>query len=271
MTRPDNQLNRAVELVRREINLGPKTGLILGSGLSGLADLVERPVHIEYDRLPGLAPSAVEGHPGRIIAGTLAGTEVLVFAGRAHYYEGHSMTRTTAPVRLMAALGLENLIITNAAGGINLDFRPGDVMVIDDHINLMGDNPLRGGPNFIDLTTAYDAGLRSMAHEAAGEAGLKLRSGVYAAVSGPCYETPAEVRMLRILGGDAVGMSTAPEAIEAAAQGLRTLGLSIITNMAAGVTGRPLSHREVIETSDRASQKLQSVVLGVLKRLKGRC
>ena len=175
----------------------------------------------------------------------------------------------TAPVRLAAALGLKNLIITNAAGGINLDFQPGDVMVIDDHINLMGDNPLRGGPNFIDLTTAYDAGLRSLAHQAAEEAGLKLRSGVYAAVSGPCYETPAEVRMLRALGGDAVGMSTAPEAIEAAAQGLRTLGLSIVTNMAAGVTGRPLSHREVIETSDRASQKLQTVVLGVLKQLKG--
>ena len=214
---------------------------------------------ISYNRLPGFPPTGVSGHAGKLSIGHLGGTPVMVLSGRAHYYEGHPMTQVTFAVRALAAYGIRDLLLTNAAGGINRAFRPGDFMMLTDHINLMGTNPLRGGPvpglpRFVDLTCAYDQGLRQILRKAGRECGLKLRASTYLAVCGPSYETPAEIRAFARLGADAVGMSTVPEVIVARQCGLKVAAVSCITNLAAGRSRATLSHAEVLETGERVKK-----------------
>jgi purine-nucleoside phosphorylase len=252
------QLNPAfaARRVRPLSPLRPKLGIVLGSGFQDAIGRMEVAAEIGYQRLPGFPPAKVGGHAGKLALGWLAGTPVVVLSGRAHYYEGHPMERVAFAVRTLAELGVTDLLLTNAAGGLNLNFRPGDFMLLTDHINLMGANPLRGPETpgrsrFVDMTAAYDAGLGRLLRRAARSCGVRLRSGVYLAVSGPSYETPAEIRAFRRLGADAVGMSTAPEAIVARECGLRVAGVSCITNLAAGMSGSTLSHAEVLETAER--------------------
>ncbi len=236
--------------------LRPHLGVILGSGFGGVTEALRSAEIFPYRELPGFPPAGVSGHAGRLSVGKLGGTPVAALSGRAHFYEGHAMEAVTFAVRALAAFGVTDLLLTNAAGGINPRFRPGDFMVLTDHINFMGTNPLRGPeipglPRFVDLTQTYDPGLTALLHRAAKASKLRLREGVYAAVCGPSYETPAEVRALARLGADAVGMSTVPEAITARQCGLRVAALSCITNLAAGRSRQPLSHAEVLETSQR--------------------
>lgn len=251
----------------------PKTGLILGSGLGAIAEELDNPIHIEYKDIPGFPVSTVSGHKGRLVAGMLGSRAVAVMQGRFHYYEGYSMKQVVFPVRVFTLLGVENLILTNAAGGINTAFIPGDLMLIKDHIKFMDENPLRGpnidefGPRFNDMSDAYPADLRRKAKKAAEEAGIDLREGVYAYWTGPCFETPAEIRMLRVLGADAVGMSTAPEVITAAHAGLKVAAISTITNMAAGMLDQKLSHEEVMEMGGRVKEKLLSLLKKIAEEL----
>jgi len=217
---------------------------------------LEVDAQIGYRKLPGFPPAGVAGHAGELLIGRLGGTPVMVLSGRAHFYEGHAMTAVTFAVRALAAYGIRDLLLTNAAGGINRSFRPGDFMVLSDHINLMGTNPLRGAappglPRFVDLTHPYDGTLARLLTRAGRASGVRLRTGVYLAVCGPSYETPAEIRAFQRLGADAVGMSTVPETIVARQCGLRVAGVSCITNLAAGRSGKSLSHAEVLETADR--------------------
>jgi purine-nucleoside phosphorylase len=262
-----DQVLRAVEALRPILPHQPRLGLILGSGLGGLVQAMEERVAVAFEDIPGFPLSTVEGHGGALVCGRLAGVELLALSGRVHYYEGYTMAQVTMPIRVMIGLGVERVIITNAAGAVNPDFSPGDIAVISDHINFMGDNPLRGGPNFVDLTQVYSRELGDLARKKAGELGLQLRTGVYTAFSGPCYETPAEIRAVRVWGGDLVGMSTVPEAIAARSLGVEVLGLSLVTNMAAGISGQELSHQEVIETSDRAGQKFRGLVSALVGTL----
>jgi len=211
---------------------------------------------ISYSRLPGFPVAKVAGHAGELYIGRLGGTPAMILSGRSHFYEGHPMERVTFAVRALAAYGIRDLLLTNAAGGLNRVFRPGDLMILTDHINLMGDNPLRGAnwpgrPRFLDMTCAYDLELSALLRRAGRKAGARMRSGVYLAVSGPTYETPAEIRAFARLGADAVGMSTVPETIVARQCGLRVAALSCITNLAAGRSPNPLSHAEVLETAER--------------------
>jgi len=230
--------------------------MVLGSGFHHVLQGLEVDVEISYEKLPGFPPVGVKGHAGKLYTGQLGGTPVIILSGRAHFYEGHPMSLVTFAVRTLAAYGISDLLLTNAAGGINRNFRAGDFMMLTDHINLMGTNPLRGAeiaglPRFVDLTEAYDKGLRQLIGRAAKGYGLKLRSGVYLAVTGPSYETPAEIRAFERLGADAVGMSTVPETIVARQCGLKVAGISCITNLAAGRSREPLSHKEVLETAER--------------------
>jgi purine-nucleoside phosphorylase len=230
--------------------------MVLGSGFHHVLSELEVDGQLPYAGVPGFPPVGVSGHAGQLLIGRLGGTPVIVLSGRAHYYEGHSMERVTFAVRTLAAYGIGDLLLTNAAGGVNRRFRPGDFMAVTDHINLMGTNPLRGDgwpglPRFVDQTRVYDDGLRRLLRRAAGHCRLALRAGVYLAVSGPTYETPAEIRAFARLGADAVGMSTVPEAIVARQCGLRVAGLSCITNLAAGRSKAQLSHAEVLETAER--------------------
>jgi purine-nucleoside phosphorylase len=236
--------------------LRPKLAMVLGSGFHHALSRLQVEAKIPYAKLPGFPPTGVGGHAGLLLIGRLGGTPVVMLSGRAHYYEGHALETATFPVRVLSACGVEDLLLTNAAGGINRGFRPGDLMVLDDHINLMGVNPLRGpappGLNrFVDLTCAYDTRLRSLLTKAARACRVRLRSGVYLAVSGPSYETPAEIRAFARLGADAVGMSTVPETIVARQCGLKVAALSCITNLAAGRARRALSHVEVLETAEK--------------------
>ena len=252
----DEKWGAAVARLRQLSSLRPALGIILGSGFHHVLARVKVDGELSYDRIPGLPPVGVSGHSGRVVVGRLEGTPVLIFSGRAHYYEGHSMEAVTCSVRVMAACGITDLLLTNAAGGVNPKFRAGDFMVISDHINLMGVNPLRGTtigglPRFVDLTCAYDPQLRRWLGTAARRCGLRLRSGVYLAVAGPSYETPAEIRAFARLGADAVGMSTVPETIVARQCGLRVAGLSCITNLAADRSRAALSHQEVLDTAAR--------------------
>ncbi|MEX1162474.1 MAG: purine-nucleoside phosphorylase [Nitriliruptor sp.] len=247
----------------------PEVLLTLGSGLGGVADAVEDAVVIDVLDLPGTAASTVPGHTARLVCGKLAGREVLVQAGRIHLYEGHSAHDVTRLVRVAAQLGVSTFVVTNAAGGIVDTFTPGDLMVIDDHLNLTGTSPLTGllrdgAPRFVDMAGAYDAALRELAHEVAGGLGLTMQRGVYAGLVGPTYETPAEVAMLRTLGAHAVGMSTVNEVIAARDEGLRVLGFSSVTNVHG--EGVATSHAEVIEVGARAAQDLERVLFGVLER-----
>ncbi|EOH91503.1 purine-nucleoside phosphorylase [Enterococcus villorum] len=240
-------------------------GLILGSGLGELAEEIEEAIVIPYDQIPFFPTSTVVGHAGQLVYGTLSGKKVLAMQGRFHFYEGHSMQTVTYPVRVMAALHAHSVIVTNACGGVNESFVPGDLMLITDHINYTGQNPLIGpnedeiGPRFPDMSDAYTHTYREVAKEAAKKLNLDLKEGVYMGYSGPTYETPAEIRMSRIVGADAVGMSTVPEVIVAAHSGLKVLGISCITNLAAGMQAN-LNHEEVVETTQRVKQSFKELI-----------
>jgi len=241
----------AVARIKKLSPLRPKLALVLGSGFNHVLRELNVDAEVPYAKLPGFPKPGVAGHDGRLFIGGLGGTPVLVLSGRAHFYEGLSMERVTFAVRVLAAYGIRDLLLTNAAGGINRRFRPGDFMVLTDHINLMGANPLRGGQDFVDMSRVYDAKLCALLARSARVCRIKLRRGVYLAVSGPSYETPAEIRAFARLGADAVGMSTVPEAMVARQCGLRVAALSCITNLAAGMCKSPLSHEEVLETAGR--------------------
>jgi purine-nucleoside phosphorylase len=250
-------LRQAAARIRALSPMRPALAIVLGSGFHHALSELECQARLPYVRIPGFSPTGVAGHAGELLVGTLGGTPVAVLSGRAHYYEGHTMAAVTFAVRALAAAGIRDVLLTNAAGGIHRAFRPGDFMVLSDHINFMGANPLRGPapaaqPRFVDLTRVYDGALAGLLRRAGRDCRLRLRSGVYLAVSGPSYETPAEIRAFARLGADAVGMSTVPEAIAARQCGLRVAGVSCITNLAAGRSKQPLSHAEVLETAERA-------------------
>lgn len=244
----------------------PQTAIILGSGLGVLVDELENKIIIDYKDIPHFPVSTVAGHAGNLVYGFINYIPVLVMNGRFHYYEGYDITQVTFPIRVFKMLGIKNLILTNAAGGVNLNYEPGDLMLINDHINFSGVSPLRGknldefGARFPDMTNVYDKNLIRIAEEACGELGISINEGVYAYLQGPNYETPAEIKALRTLGADAVGMSTVPEAIVARHSGLRVAAVSCITNMAAGILQQPLSHDEVKETAEFASRKFINLV-----------
>ena len=265
------RIQNAVDYLRSRTDAEPEMGMILGSGLGDFADTLENRLVIPFTDIPDFPAATVPGHAGAFVFGTKHGKSVVCLQGRLHYYEGHPMSVLTMPVRIMAKLGVKTLLLTNAAGGVNKDYRPGDLMLITDHINYSGMNPLIGehhesfGPRFPDVTDLYSSALRLKLKLAAVEAGIVLRQGVYMMFSGPSYETPAEIRMARILGADAVGMSTVPEAIVAAQCGIKCLGVSCITNLAAGVSPHKLSHQEVMETAAIAHDKFHSLVDLILK------
>jgi len=268
-----NQINEATSFIKDKISELPKVGLILGSGLGMLADEIENPVKIKYDAIPGFPTSTVEGHAGQLVSGQLKGLPVLAMQGRFHFYEGYGLDAVTFPVRVMKALGVEKLVVTNAAGGVNPNLSPGDLMLITDHINNTSQNPLIGpndsdlGVRFPDMSTAYDRNLQNVARSAASELDMSLKEGVYVWNTGPSYETPAEIKMLQAVGGDAVGMSTVPEVIVARHAGIDCLGISCISNMAAGILDQPLSHHEVIETTEKVRETFLDFVKEVLLRI----
>lgn len=269
-------IDQAAEAVRARIAQQPSVGMILGSGLGGLADTVERAVHIPYADIPGWPVSTVQGHQGRLVIGELEGQPVLVMQGRAHYYEGYSMPQVGLPVRVMQRLGIGTVIITNAAGSVNPDFAPGDLMLITDHINLIGMaglSALRGpnleelGPRFPDMSQVYDRQLGKLARQVAAETGMLLREGIYVCLAGPSFETPADLRFLRMIGADAVGMSTVPEATVARHGGQRVLGISGISNKA-NLDGNTLTtHEEVLAAGDVIVPRLTALIRGVLQHL----
>ncbi len=268
---PDPQI--AARKLKRLSHLRPTLAIVLGSGFHHVLTEVQVEAKIPYSSLPGFPAVGVSGHAGELLIGRLGGTPVLILSGRAHYYEGHPMTSVTFAVRVLAAHGIQDLLLTNAAGGVNRRFRPGDFMVLTDHINMMGANPLRGAPapglpRFVDMTRTYDANLQGLLGRAGRECQIKLRSGVYLAVSGPTYETPAEVSAFARLGADAVGMSTVPEAVVARQCGLNVAGLSCITNLAAGRSRGLLSHSEVLETAERV-KRLAAHLLKIFAKLYG--
>lgn len=252
---------------------GAQVGIILGSGLGDYADALSGAKKIAYRDIPGFPVSTVAGHAGEWYAGELYGKRVCMMRGRFHYYEGYTLKEVTLPVRVMRELGVETLIVTNAAGSVNTGYCPGDLMVISDLINMTGANPLFGanldayGPRFPDMSYAFDPALRRLAVDAATGLGIRVREGVYAQMPGPCYETPAEIRMLRTLGADAVGMSTVPEVIAARHCGMRVLGISCLTNMAAGILEQPLSHAEVMETGERVKGDFRRLLDAVVAAL----
>ncbi|MGQ0560690.1 MAG: purine-nucleoside phosphorylase [Gemmatimonadota bacterium] len=262
----------AAGVIREGIQRAPRVMLILGSGLGALADELEDAVRIPFGEIPGFHASTVEGHKGMLVAGTLEGVAAVAMQGRFHLYEGHSAAAAALPVRVMAALGARTLIVTNAAGAVNPELRAGDLMLIDDHVNFMFQNPLvgpvvAGDVRFPDMSAPYDRELQEIAERVARAHGLVLEHGVYFAVTGPSYETPAEIRMYEKLGADAVGMSTVPEVIAARALGIRVLGISLVTNAAAGLTGEPLTHEEVIAAGEAARPRFAALIRGVLREL----
>ncbi len=270
------RLSYALAWVRGKIDLPPDAGVILGSGLAGFADRLARPTVIPYDEIPGFPVSRVAGHPGRLVVGDLAGEGgsivIAAMQGRVHGYEGWPAEDVAFGARVLCGLGARVLVVTNAAGGANPSFAPGDLVRITDHLNLSGQNPLGGenderiGPRFPDLTEAYDPRLGALLEESANRLGISLRRGVYACMLGPSYETPAEIRMLRALGADLVGMSTVPEVIAARHMGVPVCGISVVTNLAAGLTQRPLSHAEVEETAKLVEGRLGALVADLLLR-----
>ncbi len=267
------KIAEAKALIESKIDGKPDIGLVLGSGLGVMADEIEDAVVIPYQEIPHFTTSTVVGHKGQLVVGRLEGKRVVAMQGRFHYYEGHSLDAVTFPIRVMKAIGVETIIVTNAAGGINTGYRPGDLMLIRDHLNMTFRNPLIGpnddelGPRFPDMSEAYSARLREVAKQAAAELGIDVREGVYVGLLGPSYETPAEIRMLRILGGDAVGMSTVPEVIVARHMGVEVLGISCISNMAAGILPQPLSHEEVMETTEKVKTQFIGLIHGILRKL----
>ena len=266
-------VSEAAEYLRARLPARPDLALVLGSGLGGLADRIEDPVYIPYGQIPRFPVSTAPGHAGRFVFGRLSGRMVLCMQGRFHYYEGHDMAAIALPVRVLKALGCRALVLTNAAGGVNWDFSLGDFMLITDHINFMGANPLRGenddaiGPRFCDMTHVYTPEFQQTARQVAAQQGITLREGVYLGYMGPSFETPAEIRAFRTLGADAVGMSTVPEAIAASHCGLPVLGVSLITNMAAGMAGKRLSGDEVIEIANQRGPVFQDFIRTVVGAL----
>ena len=267
------RVEAAAEVIRRRCGNVPDLALILGSGLGEFAATLTGAVAVPYAEVPHWPVSSVVGHPGRLVVGTSAGKRVAALAGRVHAYEGHPPDAVAFATRVMGRLGVKQLILANAAGGVNTGFSQGTLMIIDDHINLLGANPLAGenddrfGPRFPDMTEVYSTRLRAVADEAAAAKGLSVTHGVYAALLGPSYETPAEIRYLRTIGADAVGMSTVPEALAARHMGLEVLGLSCITNMAAGVLPEPLDHDDVLETTRRVRGAFTTLLEGIIERL----
>jgi purine-nucleoside phosphorylase len=263
----------AAARLKRLSRLRPTLAMVLGSGFHHVLSELRVTAEVSYGKLPGFPPTGVSGHAGQLFLGHLGGTPVMVLSGRAHYYEGQPMTLVTFAVRALAAYGIRDLLLTNAAGGVNPSFHPGEFMLLTDHINLMGVNPLRGGPapglpRFVDLTCAYDPELRRLLQRAGRACGMRLRTGTYLAVSGPSYETPAEIRAFARLGADAVGMSTVPETIVARQCGLKVAAVSCITNLAAGRSWKPLSHAEVLETAEHV-KKLAAQMLKNFAELYG--
>lgn len=267
------EIDQAVRFVRSRSTLQPRVGVILGSGLGNVLQSVDPDAVIPYSEIPHAPASSVVGHPGRLILARCGQLPIAVMQGRVHFYEGFSSEQVLFLPRLLGRLGIGTAIVTNAAGGINLDFKRGDLMLISDHINLSGINPLRGpnieelGHRFPDMTQAYPQRLRDLAREVARQAGLTLREGVYLWLAGPTYETPAETRMIRTLGADATGMSTVPEVIAFAHMSIPVLGISCITNMAPGILPQPVTHAEVLETTAQVEKDFSRLLLGILQRL----
>lgn len=268
-----DKINESVKMIQSRVQTSPTIGLVLGSGLGMLAEEVEQPVKIPYGEIPHFPVSTVEGHAGQFVFGKFAGHDVAMMQGRFHFYEGYALEQVTFPIRVMKQLGINTLLVTNAAGGINTEWNPGDLMLIQDHMNFMFRNPLIGqnvdelGPRFPDMSSAYNRELRDLAKRAAERIEIPLREGIYIGLTGPSYETPAEIRMYRKVGGDAVGMSTVPEVIVANHMGLRVLGISCITNMAAGILDQPLRHEEVMETAERVKTTFSSLVRSIVREL----
>lgn len=268
-----SQYDESVEYIKKKINKLPEIAMIMGSGLGELADEISNPVIIKYSEIPNFPTSVVEGHKNQLVIGEFCGKEVIIMQGRTHYYEGYTQKEITYPVRVFNKLGIKRIIITNAAGGCNVEFNPGDLMVINDHINFSGSNPLIGanyaefGPRFPDMSYAYDKNGLELVKSCASDLGIDIREGVYMYFSGPSYETPAEIKMAKILGADAVGMSTVPEVIVAKHCDMQVIGISCITNMAAGILDRPLNHEEVIETTNRVKQNFSSLIRRIVDKL----
>ena len=266
------KLNRCVEVIREMTSFQPEAALVLGSGLGGFGEMVEDALRIPYASIPGFPVSTVPGHAGQFILGYVRSVPVIVMQGRVHYYEGYPMEDVVMPIRIMGMLGAKKLILTNAAGGVNTAFTPGDLMLLEDHISAFVPSPLRGenldalGTRFPDMSCVYDRHLRQAAEQAAESRGIALQKGVYLQWPGPNYESPAEIRMFRTLGADAVGMSTVCEAIAARHMGLRVCAVSCITNMACGILPQPLSHEEVQETASRVREKFESLILEMIGR-----
>lgn len=266
----------AARVIRARTKLEPRIALVLGSGLGGFADEFDEAVAVPYEEIPGFKRSTAQGHAGRLVIGRVDEVPVLAMQGRVHYYEGYSLEEVTFPIRTFKLLGMKTVILTNAAGGINVELSQGTLMVISDHVNLMGDNPLRGpnddrfGPRFPDMTAVYSPELQALVVEEAKAIGVEVRRGIYGALSGPSYETPAEIHLLRGLGADAVGMSTVPESIVARHMGLEVLGISCITNMAAGISDAPINHEEVMATGDRVRETFTQLLRRVVNRVHSR-
>lgn len=268
-----DRAEKAARLVRSRTEADVSVAVVLGSGLGGFADELANPTAIPYDDIPGFARATVEGHAGRLVIGKAGDTTVAAMQGRFHFYEGYSLEEVTFPIRVLKLLGARTLILTNASGALNIEFTPGSLMVITDHINLMGVNPLIGrnderfGPRFPDLTNSYAPELQDIVIQEARAMNLQIFRGVYASLSGPSYETPAEVHMVRSLGADAVGMSTVPEAIVARHMDMKVLGISCITNLAAGVSDRPVDHSQVVATGERVLEPFTELLRRVIPRL----
>lgn len=268
------KIKKGVEYIRGRTEFVPELGIILGTGLGGLAEDIEVETAISYEYIPFFPVSTVESHFGRLLFGTLSGKKVVAMQGRFHYYEGYTMQKITYPVRVMKELGAQILLVSNACGGLNPNFKSGDIMVISDHINLLGDNPLRGkndeslGPRFPDMYNCYDKDLLALAEEVALELGIKLQKGVYVAVDGPNLETAAEYRFLRRIGADVVGMSTVPEVIVARHQGMKVLGFSVITDMGLPDALKPTSLEDVIQTAKMAEPNLKKIMVKVIEKIK---
>ena len=264
------EIAKAARAIEARTPLRPGIGLVLGSGLGGFADSLDKPVRVPYGEIEHFPTSTAIGHKGELVVGLSQRVPVAVMAGRVHYYEGYRPEQVVFPVRVLARLGVKILILTNAAGGVNVNYKPGELMLLDDHINLMGMNPLIGpndeqlGPRFFDMTEAYDPVLRQIAEKACWKAGVTVRHGVYVGVAGPSYETPAEIRAFRTLGADAVGMSTVPEVIAARHLGLRVLAISCITNHAAGVSRKKLDHLEVLDVGRKVQASLNDVLATII-------
>ncbi|MCF7933122.1 MAG: purine-nucleoside phosphorylase [Acholeplasmataceae bacterium] len=266
-------INEAASALEKRSVLSPKIGIVLGSGLGSLVELMAEKVMVSYADIPGMTALETEGHAGRMVIGTLSGVPLLAMSGRFHYYDGKGLEAVTFPIRVMKVMGIETLILTNAAGAVNTTFEPGDLMVITDHINLVFDNPLIGpnldalGPRFPDATMIYDQALIDHAKHAASARSMTLREGVYAWWTGPSYETPAEIRMIRMLGGDAIGMSTVPEALVASHMGMKVLGISVLTNMASGILPEPLSHADVIDQAREVKDQFVRLMTTIITSL----